>query len=63
MIDSSLGKRTLSFQSPSIIAIIPISNLPFPVLAVAPAYGPEQVFIKNRQPSKHLIVADFSMCA
>ena len=45
MIDSSSGERTSSFQSPTIIAIIPISNLPFPVLAVALAYGPEQVFI------------------
>ncbi len=30
MIDSSSGERTSSFQSPTIIAIIPISNLPFP---------------------------------
>ena len=45
MIDFSPGKRTSSFQSPSIIAIIPISNLPFPVLVLAPAYGSEQVFI------------------
>jgi len=44
MIDSSSGERTSSFQSPTIIAIIPISNLPFPVLVVAPAHGSEQVF-------------------
>ena len=36
--------RPLSFQPSSIIAIIPITNLPFPVLVVATAHGSEQVF-------------------
>ena len=34
----------LPFHSLSIIAVIPITNFPFPVLVVAPAHGLEQVF-------------------